>query len=127
VRRVLFPLALGLCAAGLTTSPAPAAITTIEVRRTEPFADGTSFGATGAYVKVVGVAHGELDPAAAANRAIVNLDRAPKNERGRVGYDVDFYVLRPADPNRGNHKILYEVTNRGRKLLFAWRRRRRKQ
>jgi len=27
VRRVLFPLALGLCAAGLTTSPAPAAIT----------------------------------------------------------------------------------------------------
>jgi len=28
---------------------------------------------------------------------------------------VDFYVLRPADPNRGNHKILYEVTNRGRK------------
>jgi len=35
---------------------------------------------------------------------------------------VDFYVLRPADPNRGNHKILYEVTNRGRKLLFAWRR-----
>jgi hypothetical protein len=101
VRRVLFPLALGLCAAGLTTSPAPAAITTIEVRRTEPFADGTSFGATGAYVKVVGVAHGELDPAAAANRAIVNLDRAPKNERG-------------------NHKILYEVTNRGgMKSVFA--------
>src|SRR5437763_2748832 len=109
VRRALLPLVLGLCAAGLAPSPAPAAITTIEVRRTEPFADGTSFGATGAYVKVVGVAHGELDPAAAANRAIVNLDRAPKNERGRVEYDVDFYVLRPADPNRGNHKILYEV------------------
>jgi len=33
---------------------------------------------------------------------------------------VDFYVLRPADPNRGNHKILDEVTNRGLKLLFAW-------
>ncbi|PYO44810.1 MAG: hypothetical protein DMD84_29830, partial [Candidatus Rokuibacteriota bacterium] len=60
-------------------------------------------------------------------RAIVDLDRAPKNERGRVEHDVDFYVLRPADPSRGNHKILYEVTNRGRKLLFAWRRRRRKQ
>jgi hypothetical protein len=69
---------------------------------------------------VVGVAHGELDPAAPANRAIVNLDRAPRNERGRVEYNVDFYVLRPADPNRGNHKILYEVTNRGLKLLFAW-------
>jgi len=120
MRRVLFSLALGLCPVGLATSPAPAAITTIEVRYTEPFAEGTSFGATGAYVKVVGVARGELDPAAPVNRAIVNLDRAPKNERGRVEYDVDFYVLRPADPNRGNHKILYEVTNRGLKLLFAW-------
>jgi len=75
MRRVLFLLALGLFPIGLATSPAPAAITTIEVRYTEPFADGTSFGATGTYVKVVGVAHGELDPAAPANRAIVNLDR----------------------------------------------------
>jgi hypothetical protein len=95
VRRALVSLALGLFPVGLATSPAPAAITTIEVRRTEPFADGASFGATGAYVKVVGVAHGELDPTAPANRAIVNLDRAPKNERGRVEYGVDFYVLRP--------------------------------
>src|SRR5207247_2077910 len=73
-----------------------------------------------AYVRVVGVARGELDPPAPANRGIVNLDRAPRNERGRVDYDVDFYVLRPAAPNRGNRKILYEVTNRGRKLLFSW-------
>src|SRR5205823_352338 len=42
VRRALFPLVLGLCAAGLATSPAPAAITTIEVRRPAPSADEAS-------------------------------------------------------------------------------------
>src|SRR2546428_3740834 len=118
--RFVGSLAFVLSAAGVAAAPAAAAITSIEIQRTESFAEGATFGATGAYVKVVGVARGELDPAAPANRGIVNLDRAPRNERGRVDYDVDFYVLRPADPNRGNRKILYEVTNRGRKLLFSW-------
>jgi len=113
-------LALVLWLVGAAASPAAAAITFIEIRRTEPFAGGATFGGTGAYVKVVGVAHGELDPAIPGNRGIVNLERAPRNERGRVEYDVDFYVLSPADSSRGNRRILYEVTNRGRKLLFAW-------
>jgi len=118
--RAAVRLALVLWLVGAAASPAAAAITFIEIRRTEPFAGGATFGGTGAYVKVVGVAHGELDPATPGNRGIVNLERAPRNERGRVEYDVDFYVLRPADPSRGNRRILYEVTNRGRKLLFAW-------
>lgn len=113
-------LAVVLSALCVAASPAAAAITSLEIQRTESFAEGATFGATGAYVKIVGVAHGELDPAAPANRGIVNLDRAPRNERGRVEYDVDFYVLRPVDPTRGNRKILYEVTNRGRKLLLSW-------
>src|SRR2546427_7946134 len=113
--RFVGSLAFVLSAAGVAAAPAAAAITSIEIQRTESFAEGATFGATGAYV-----ARGELDPAAPANRGIVNLDRAPRNERGRVDYDVDFYVLRPADANRGNRKILYEVTNRGRKLLFSW-------
>ena len=69
-------LALVLLAIATTSVPAAAAITSIEVRRTESFADGTSFGATGAYLKVVGVAHGELDPAAPANRGTSNEPRA---------------------------------------------------
>src|SRR3989475_4303671 len=118
--RLVCSLAFVLSAAGVAAAPAAAAITSIEIQRTESFAEGATFGATGAYVKVVGVAQGDLDPATPGNRGIVNLERAPRNERGRVEYDVDFYVLRPADPSRGNRGILYEVTNRGRKLLFAW-------
>jgi hypothetical protein len=34
-----------------------------------------------------------------------------------VEYDTDVYLMRPANPGRGNGKILCEITNRGRKLL----------
>jgi hypothetical protein len=51
---------------------------------------------------------------------IVNLDKAPLNATGKVEYEADFFVLRPADRARGNGKIIYDVTNRGR-LNFHWR------
>jgi hypothetical protein len=104
----------------MTASAAAAGITRIEILRQEPFAGREEFGAVGAYLKVVGVAYGELDPTASANASIVNLERAPRNARGMIEYAVDFYVMRPADPLRGNRTILYEATNRGRKLIFPW-------
>ena len=36
-----------------------------------------------------------------------------------VEYRSDICILRPADPERGNGRILYEVNNRGRIMLFA--------
>ena len=36
-----------------------------------------------------------------------------------VEYTTDFYVLRPQDPSKGTGRILYEVNNRGRKMLFG--------
>ena len=54
-----------------------------------------------------------------ANRGIVNIDKAPRNARGNVEYRSDICILRPADPERGNGRILYEVNNRGRIMLFA--------
>jgi len=99
---------------------AHARITEINVRSVVPFAEGHSFGTVGAYERVSGVAKGELDPSDARNRVIVNLDRAPKNTRGKVEYEVDFDLLRPVNADRGNHRILYDVTNRGRKFLLHW-------
>jgi len=101
-------------------SPAHALIIEINVRSVVPFAEGHAFGTVGAYERVSGVAKGELDPADARNRVIVNLDRAPKNARGKVEYEVDFDLLRPVNAGRGNHRILYDVTNRGRKFLLHW-------
>lgn len=106
-----------LCAAAL---PAASRITALNVQSVRPFADGAAFGSAGAYERVTGTASGELDPADTRNRGILNLDRAPKNARGMVEYEVDFDLLRPVDAARGNHKILFDVTNRGRKFALTW-------
>ncbi|MDB5809830.1 MAG: hypothetical protein JWN94_1952 [Betaproteobacteria bacterium] len=101
----------------LACTGAHARVTEINVVAIEPFADGAAYGATGAYERVRGTFKGELDPADARNKVIVNLDKAPRNARGRVEYEADFFLLRPADAARGNHKLIYDVTNRGRKLI----------
>jgi Alpha/beta hydrolase domain len=90
----------------------------LKIDRTESFADGKAFGTAGAYLRIKGTAYGELDPYHPLNTIIVNLDKAPRNERGLVEYETEFYIMRPEDIARGNRKILYEVVNRGRKNLL---------
>jgi hypothetical protein len=90
----------------------------LQIDRMEPFAEGMEFGPVGSYLWITGTAQGELDPHHPLNTAIVNLDKAPRNARGLVEYEVDFNIMRPADVTSGNRKILYEVVNRGRKNLL---------
>jgi hypothetical protein len=90
----------------------------IQVNAVEPFAEGRTFGEVGPYLRIRGVAEGELDPAAPQNRVIVDLDKAPRNGRGLVEYEADFFILRPADPGRANGVMVYDVTNRGSKRIF---------
>jgi hypothetical protein len=94
------------------------AITEISITETIDFADGYEFGAAGAYVRVKGVARGTLDPAAACNTGIVDLDKAPRNAAGLVEYATDFDMLRPKDPTRGSGILVYDVPNRGSKRIF---------
>src|SRR5688572_7974036 len=108
------------CALVVASTPAAARVTAVTLTAVEPFAPGIEFGAAGSYERVKGVFHGELDPQDPRNRIIVNLDKAPRNAAGRVEYEADFFMLRPADPARGNGKLIYDVTNRGR-LNFHWR------
>jgi hypothetical protein len=97
-----------------------ARVVALEIEKTEPFAPGTSFGAAGEFVRIVGKVRGELDPNHPLNTGIVNLDKAPRNARGMVEYETDLFILRPADPAKGNGTLLYEVNNRGRKFLNVW-------
>ena len=94
-------------------------ITGIEIKSRAALAGGESFGNTGAYERIDGVASGALDPAHPRNRGIVLLDQAPRNAAGLVEYRSDFVLLRPADAAKGNGRLLYEVNNRGRIMLFA--------
>jgi Alpha/beta hydrolase domain len=91
----------------------------IKIAAVEPFAEGRVFGEAGSYLRVRGTAKGELDPAAPQSRVIVDLGRAPRNARGLVEYETDFFMLRPEDPRRTHGVLVYDVTNRGRKRLFA--------
>jgi hypothetical protein len=95
------------------------AIVGIEVNAIEPFAEGRSFGDAGPYVRIRGVARGEFDAAASENRAIADLDKVPRNASGMVEYEADFFALRPAEPRRGSGFLVYDVTNRGRKMIFG--------
>jgi hypothetical protein len=104
----------------LPPAPADAKITTLTINRTDAFADGASFGDVGAYVKIAGTAKGELDPADARNKIILNLDKAPRNAAGKVEYEVQFYIMRPADPAKGSGTLFYEVNNRGKKLATLY-------
>jgi hypothetical protein len=95
-------------------------ITRLVIQRREPFANGHEFPITGAYEKLVGKVYGEVDPKNRLNRIIVNLDKAPRNRRGRVEYRSDFCILKPVDMARGNGNIFYDAPNRGGKRILAF-------
>jgi hypothetical protein len=96
--------------------PAQARITSIQITTQEsPTFGGYSFAAVGPYEKIVGRATGELDPTDPRNAVIVDLQLAPRNSRGHVEYSFDFYILKPVDLSKGNHKVMYEPPNRGTK------------
>jgi hypothetical protein len=95
-------------------------ITRFLIQRREPFANGHEFSITGAYERLTGKAHGEIDPKNRLNKIIVNLDKAPRNKRGKVEYWSDFCILKPIDMRRGNGKIFFDAPNRGSKRIVAF-------
>jgi len=84
----------------------------------EPFDNGRSFGDTGAYEWLKGTAYFALDPDLSFNQVITDLELAPRGEDGRVHFSADFSLLRPQDPDRGNRRLLFDVPNRGRNVIF---------
>jgi hypothetical protein len=90
----------------------------ITISAVEPFAEAKAFGEAGGYVRVRGVAHGVLDPKAAENSGIADLDKAARNAAGLVEYATDVFVLRPAEPRHGSSILVYDVTNRGSKRIL---------
>jgi Alpha/beta hydrolase domain len=88
------------------TTPASAEIVRLEI--TSKTAYGTF--RPGDYVLWKGRVHGELAP----TEAIPDLEKARRNERGRVEYASDVMLLMPADPSKGNGTLLVDVPNRGR-------------
>jgi hypothetical protein len=109
-----------LIAAAVTCASycARAEVTRIEIVSRTDVLGGKPFGASGAYEKIVGKVFFSVDPAHPRNKAIVDLDRAPRDAAGRVTFSADLYVLAPKDAARGNGAALFDVLNRGRKNIL---------
>jgi len=102
---------------GLAPGEAAAELVALRLDTVEPFADGKAFGEAGPYQRMIGVAVGELDPEDPRHAGIELLDRAPRNARGRVEYEIDVFLLLPA---AGSDVLLYDVTNRGAKVALGF-------
>ena len=112
MRRTFALVVLGVLLGALAT-PADARVVRIEVERTTPYAGGKEFGDAGRFERLDGTVYMEVDPDDPLNSVIVNLDRAPRNERGMVEFSAPFFIIKPVDMARGNRKLLYGINNRG--------------
>ncbi len=93
------------------TSLASAAVTGIEITEKSPVPGG--------YEKLAGTARFAVDPKLAANKIISDVQYGPLNGKGLVEFSADLYVLRPSNPAKSNHAVLFEVSNRGGKSLLG--------
>ena len=95
------------------------AVVGIEIKSREPLAGGRAFGNVGRYVQLDGTAHFAVDPDHPLNGVITDIALAPRGADGRVAFSADIRVLVPEDPGRGNHRLLFDVPNRGNRLALG--------
>ena len=96
-------------------------VAAIDITTRRPYANGRSFGDTGAYDRIDGTITFAVDPTSEVNAPIVDLDLAPTDEDGNVRFRSEFSLLIPADPLAGNHRLLVDVVNRGnRRAIHAF-------
>jgi hypothetical protein len=82
-------------------------------------ADGRDFGAVGSYEQLDGTAHFAVDPTSPLNQGITDLSLAPRDDNGLVRFAADVRILTPLDAQRGNHRLLLDVPNRGNRLALT--------
>ena len=108
-------LILAMIAAVLVPVVVAAEVIRVEVTSREVVADSAGHHRSGPYEVIKGIIHLEVDPDNPANRRIVDLELAGRNSRGKVEFSTDFELHKPVDADRGNHRLIYFVNNRGNK------------
>ena len=100
-----------LCAA----SAAQARVTSFLITNRGLAFGGYSFPGVGQYEFITGTVTGEVSPSNPQNAIITDIQLAPINANKNVVYSHNFYILKPLDLSKGNHKMMYEPPNRGGK------------
>jgi hypothetical protein len=73
----------------------------------------------GTHERIIGRVYFAIDPTAPANRAIADIDQAPRNASGKVEFSSDLLFFRPKDASRASGTVFLEVVNRGRDQSLA--------
>ena len=82
------------------------------------FAENINFEQTGPYERLIGKAIYEMDPEDSQAKQIVDSDKAKVNSKGLIEFHGDIDILKPVDLARGNHRLLYDVNNRGKRTVL---------
>src|SRR5690348_10887801 len=117
-RRRLLRIGIASALAGgmlVGASAADARTTHIQILARATAFGGYSFPGVGQYEVITGIATGEIDPTDSKNAVITDIALAPRLPDGNVMYQHNFYILKPVDLSKGNHKMMYEPPNRGGK------------
>ena len=93
---------------------------TLQMLERQEIAEGATFGEAGTYERILARAHLRVDPAAAPNKGVVDLDKAPRDADGLVKFATDVQILRPVDLARGNRRLFVELVNRGNKRCLQF-------
>ena len=92
----------------------------LDITERVAFAGGHAFGDVGEYERLSGRARFAVDPRAAAQTGVVDLDKAPVDEHGLVRFAADFMILKPREMERGNRRVFYDYGNRGHKRALQF-------
>src|SRR5262245_16312637 len=93
---------------GTVSGPTTSRVTSLEIVSRRSAFGGRAFGNVGPYELLTGRARALIDPRAAINGAIVDLDKAPRNAAGLVEYTFDVLILKPVDIRKGSGTLFYE-------------------
>ena len=96
-----------------------AKVVRVEVTSRSDVRNGQTFGATGAYERIIGRIYFSVSVADAHNQRIVDLDHAVNLKNGEVEFSADFIAVRPKDAGKANGSLLLEVPNRGRARIIG--------
>jgi hypothetical protein len=93
------------------------AVESLIVTSTSDYEDGRSWGDAGPYQVVRGTVTFALDPLAAANQRITDIQFAERGLDGLVRAEADFCLLRPKNRDLANGGLFFSVANRGNVTL----------
>src|SRR6185437_6212118 len=91
--RIVLWLGIFSAAVALTPSAMRAEVTRVEISSRQDVLGGKNFGAVGAYEKLSGKVYFAVDPGNPHNKIIADLDKAPRNQQGKVEFSADLFIL----------------------------------